>query len=108
MPSDIRQIGSKPQKAQISNGTNLLRSVHQLHRSAKILEVDDPPQADRRKLAELQSQLALNQIGRPGQLHDRLQDKDDPNDDGGHVSHLLALHPACKITPGRMASSPRA
>jgi alpha-L-fucosidase 2 len=52
----------------------------------------------RRKLTELRSQIAPNQIGQYGQLQEWLEDKDDPNNQHRHVSHLFGLHPGKEIT----------
>ncbi len=52
----------------------------------------------RRKLTELRSRIAPNQIGQYGQLQEWLEDKDDPNNQHRHVSHLFGLHPGKEIT----------
>jgi len=52
----------------------------------------------RRKLTELRSRIAPNQIGQYGQLQEWLEDKDDPNNRHRHVSHLFGLHPGKEIT----------
>jgi len=55
----------------------------------------------RRKLTELRSKIAPNQIGRYGQLQEWLEDKDDPKNQHRHVSHLFGLHPGKEITRRR-------
>jgi len=52
----------------------------------------------RQKLTELRSRIAPNQIGKYGQLQEWLEDKDDPNNQHRHVSHLFGLHPGKEIT----------
>ncbi|MFB0551736.1 MAG: glycoside hydrolase N-terminal domain-containing protein [Phycisphaerae bacterium] len=63
--------------------------------AAGILGVD---QDLRQKLTELRSRIAPNQIGQYGQLQEWLEDKDDPNNQHRHVSHLFGLHPGKEIT----------
>ncbi len=64
--------------------------------AAKILDIDTQWQA---RLAELRRRIAPNQIGKHGQLQEWLEDKDDPNNEHRHVSHLWGLHPGNEITP---------
>src|SRR5690606_1346043 len=64
--------------------------------AAEILEVDED---FRELLREKIQRIAPNQIGRYGQLQEWLEDKDDPNEQHRHVSHLWALHPGNEITP---------
>ncbi len=64
--------------------------------ASKILGVDE---AFRRKLIDLKSRIAPNQIGQHGQLQEWLEDKDDPKHRHRHVSHLWGLHPGREITP---------
>ncbi len=52
-----------------------------------------------RKLDEMRSRIAPNQIGKHGQLQEWLEDKDDPKNDHRHVSHLWGLFPGEEITP---------
>ena len=63
--------------------------------AAKILGVD---RDFRQRLAKLRSRIAPNQIGRYGQLQEWLEDKDNPNNEHRHVSHLFGLHPGKEIT----------
>jgi alpha-L-fucosidase 2 len=53
----------------------------------------------RDKIAGLRDRLLKLKIGRWGQLQEWEEDKDDPNDDHRHVSHLYALYPASQISP---------
>ncbi len=53
----------------------------------------------RDKLTELRRQIAPLQIGRYGQLQEWLEDKDDPNNQHRHVSHLWAVYPGSEVTP---------
>ena len=64
--------------------------------AAKTLDIDGD---FRRKLTELRSRVAPNQIGKHGQLQEWLEDKDDPGNQHRHISHLYALHPGYEITP---------
>jgi alpha-L-fucosidase 2 len=64
-------------------------------KAAEILGVDED---FRRKLTELRSRIAPNQIGQYGQLQEWLEDKDDPKNRHRHVSHLFGLHPGKEIT----------
>ncbi|MAF09174.1 alpha-L-fucosidase [Candidatus Poribacteria bacterium] len=64
--------------------------------ACETLEVD----ADfRETLADMRGRIAPNQIGQHGQLQEWLEDKDDPEEEHRHVSHLWGLHPGCEITP---------
>ncbi len=49
-------------------------------------------------IAGLRDKLLKPKIGRWGQLQEWEQDKDDPNDDHRHVSHLFALYPGRQIS----------
>jgi alpha-L-fucosidase 2 len=53
----------------------------------------------RSTLADMRPRIAPNQIGKHGQLQEWLEDKDDPEEEHRHVSHLWGLHPGCEITP---------
>ena len=63
---------------------------------ALALGVDADYQA---KVAEMQSHLAPNKIGRWGQLQEWQEDRDEANDTHRHTSHLFAVYPGCQITP---------
>jgi alpha-L-fucosidase 2 len=52
----------------------------------------------RKKLAEVRSRLAPNQVGKHGQLMEWLEDYDEPEPHHRHVSHLYGLHPYDEIT----------
>ncbi len=64
--------------------------------AAKILSVDED---FANTLKEKRDKIAPNQIGQYGQLQEWLIDKDDPNDQHRHVSHLWGLHPGSEIHP---------
>lgn len=50
-------------------------------------------------LKEKRSRIAPNLIGQYGQLQEWLEDKDDPENEHRHVSHLWGLHPGNEIHP---------
>ncbi|MCK3683802.1 glycoside hydrolase family 95 protein [Maribellus sp. YY47] len=64
--------------------------------AAEILGVDDDWVAE---LKSKREKIAPNQIGQYGQLQEWLEDKDDPNNQHRHVSHLWGLHPGNEIHP---------
>jgi len=64
--------------------------------AAQILSVDSDL---RGRLANLRKQIAPNQIGRYGQLQEWMEDKDDPQNEHRHVSHLWGVYPGSEITP---------
>lgn len=64
--------------------------------AAEILQTDEDFVA---LLKEKRGKLAPNQIGQYGQLQEWLEDKDDPENDHRHVSHLWGLHPGSEIHP---------
>jgi len=75
----------------------VIRSLFQATiRAAEILGCDAEFAA---RLARLSDRIAPNQIGRHGQLQEWLEDRDDPNEQHRHVSHLWGLHPGAEITP---------
>jgi len=51
----------------------------------------------RKELAEKRKRIAPNQIGRLAQLQEWLEDKDDPNNKHGHISHLWGFCPGGQI-----------
>lgn len=55
------------------------------------------------QLAATGARIAPDQVGRHGQLQEWLEDKDDPNDQHRHVSHLWAVYPGAGITPSEKA-----
>ena len=68
--------------------------------AADALGVD---KAYRDKIAALRGRLLPPKIGRWGQLQEWETDRDDPQDQHRHVSHLFALHPGRQITPATPA-----
>ena len=52
----------------------------------------------RKRLIDIRSRIAPNQIGKYGQLQEWLEDKDSPKNQHRHVSHLFGLHPGKEIT----------
>ena len=64
--------------------------------AARILGVDAGFAA---RLLEMRKQIAPNQIGKHGQLQEWLEDKDNPQEQHRHVSHLWGLYPGWEITP---------
>ncbi len=66
--------------------------------AAEILGVDGEFAA---RLRELRARIAPNQIGKHGQLQEWLEDRDDPNEQHRHVSHLWGLHPGYEISARR-------
>ncbi|MHC4227636.1 MAG: glycoside hydrolase family 95 protein [Planctomycetota bacterium] len=64
-------------------------------KASEVLGVDED---FRRKLVELRSRIAPNQIGQYGQVQEWLEDKDNPKNKHRHVSHLFGLHPGTEIT----------
>ena len=64
--------------------------------AARALGID----ADYQKtIADLQSHLAPNKIGKWGQLQEWQTDRDDPKDTHRHTSMLFAVYPGRQITP---------
>ncbi len=53
----------------------------------------------RAKIASMRECLLGPQIGSWGQLQEWAEDRDDPNDQHRHLSHLLAVHPLKQISP---------
>lgn len=50
------------------------------------------------KLAEARDKLAAPQIGKWGQLQEWMTDRDDPNSQHRHTSHLFAIYPGSQIS----------
>lgn len=63
--------------------------------AARALNIDPAYQA---KVADMQSHLAPNKIGRWGQLQEWQEDRDDPDDQHRHTSHLFAVYPGRQIS----------
>ena len=55
----------------------------------------------RRKLIEMREKLVGPQIGKWGQLQEWMEDKDDPEDQHRHVSHMFAVYPGRQISLSR-------
>ncbi len=64
--------------------------------AAGILDVDEEFAP---RLEAMIPRIAPNQIGKHGQLQEWLEDRDDPNEQHRHVSHLWGLHPGAEISP---------
>lgn len=62
---------------------------------AKVLNIDSDYQI---KVADMQANLAPNKIGKWGQLQEWQEDRDDPNDEHRHTSHLFAVYPGRQIS----------
>jgi hypothetical protein len=62
---------------------------------AKALNIDPDYQ---KKVSEMQAHLAPNKIGKWGQLQEWQEDRDDPNDQHRHTSHLFAVYPGRQIS----------
>jgi len=52
----------------------------------------------RNKIAEMRSRLVGPKIGKWGQLQEWMIDRDDPNDQHRHVSHMFAVYPGRQIS----------
>ncbi|WP_316834206.1 glycoside hydrolase family 95 protein [Pedobacter nutrimenti] len=63
--------------------------------AAKALGLDLDYQA---KVADMQAHLAPNKIGKWGQLQEWQEDRDDPDDQHRHTSHLFAVYPGRQIS----------
>ncbi len=63
--------------------------------AAKVLGTDSEYQV---KITEMQAHLAPNKIGKWGQLQEWQEDRDDPDDQHRHTSHLFAVYPGRQIT----------
>jgi alpha-L-fucosidase 2 len=63
--------------------------------AASALGIDE---SYRKKVADMQAHLAPNKIGKWGQLQEWQEDRDDPNDQHRHTSHLFAVYPGRQIS----------
>ncbi|MBO9618444.1 MAG: glycoside hydrolase N-terminal domain-containing protein [Niabella sp.] len=63
--------------------------------AAKALGTDPAYQS---KVADMQRRLAPNKIGKWGQLQEWQEDRDDPDDQHRHTSHLFAVYPGRQIS----------
>jgi alpha-L-fucosidase 2 len=68
---------------------NTIEAAELLKRDPEFVEV----------LKEKRSRIAPNQVGQHGQLQEWLEDRDDPENQHRHVSHLWGLHPGSEIHP---------
>jgi alpha-L-fucosidase 2 len=64
--------------------------------AAEILGFEDQFTAE---LKEKRERIAPNRVGKHGQLQEWMEDRDDPNEQHRHVSHLWGLHPGGEIHP---------
>jgi alpha-L-fucosidase 2 len=62
----------------------------------------------RQTIRGLQARLAPNQIGKWGQLQEWQTDRDDPDDQHRHTSHLFAVYPGRQISPSKTPELARA
>jgi len=63
---------------------------------AKALGIDAGYQA---KVADMQRRLVPNKIGKWGQLQEWQEDRDNPDDEHRHTSHLFGVYPGRQIDP---------
>ena len=63
--------------------------------AAKAIGIDADYQ---QRVADMQAHLAPNKIGKWRQLQEWQEDRDNPNDDHRHTSHLFAVYPGRQIT----------
>lgn len=63
--------------------------------AAKALKIDSGYQE---KVSSMLARLAPNKIGKWGQLQEWQEDRDDPNDQHRHTSHLFAVYPGRQIS----------
>lgn len=63
--------------------------------AAKALNIDAEYQ---KKVADMLAHLAPNKIGKWGQLQEWQEDRDDPNDQHRHTSHLFGVYPGREIS----------
>lgn len=63
--------------------------------AAKALKTDPDYQ---KKVADMLARLAPNKIGKWGQLQEWQEDRDDPDDQHRHTSHLFAVYPGRQIS----------
>lgn len=63
--------------------------------AAKELGIDELYQ---KQVADMQAHLAPNKVGKWGQLQEWQEDRDDPDDQHRHTSHLFAVYPGRQIS----------
>ncbi len=66
--------------------------------AASALGVDQDYQ---KKVAEMKDHLVSNKIGKWGQLQEWQEDRDDPDDQHRHTSHLFAVYPGRQISTAK-------
>lgn len=66
--------------------------------AAKELDVDS---VYRVKLSSMRYRLVGPKVGKWGQLQEWMEDKDDPNDNHRHVSHMYAVYPGRQISAAK-------
>lgn len=66
--------------------------------ASRILGIDE---AFREQLGRVRAKLPQPAIGRYGQLQEWLEDYEEAEPGHRHISHLFALHPGSRITPGK-------
>ncbi|MBN1417302.1 MAG: glycoside hydrolase family 95 protein [Planctomycetes bacterium] len=64
--------------------------------ASRALGVDEP---FRQKIAAMRERLLGPKIGKWGQLQEWMVDRDDPEDQHRHLSHMIAVHPGRQISP---------
>lgn len=64
--------------------------------AARALHIDSTYQA---RISFLQKHLAPNKVGKWGQLQEWQEERDDPDDEHRHTSHLFAVYPGRQINP---------
>lgn len=69
---------------------------HNSIEASKALDVD--PEF-RVRLADMHQRMVGPRIGKWGQLQEWMEDRDDPNDEHRHTSHLFAVYPSRQISP---------
>ncbi|WP_157558116.1 glycoside hydrolase family 95 protein [Niabella aurantiaca] len=95
-----------PREDGVMHDQQLVWDLFQNYRdAAKALDIDRDYQA---KVASLQHRLAPNKIGKWGQLQEWQEDRDDPDDQHRHTSHLFAVYPGRQISLTRTPELARA
>jgi len=64
--------------------------------ASEALGLDEP---FREKVAAMRERLLGPKIGKWGQLQEWMVDRDNPNDQHRHLSHMIAVHPGRQISP---------
>ncbi|CAN5493356.1 glycoside hydrolase family 95 protein [soil metagenome] len=86
-----------PTEEGVSYDTQIVYDVFTNYIDAADALATDPEY--RAKVAAMRGKLLKPKIGKWGQLQEWETDRDDPNDQHRHVSHLFALHPGRQISP---------